>query len=363
MILSRGKASENRQDNQHGRRYKGIGLELMKGSRGGSKRGLMTGSRGRIDEGIGERIDERIGDGIEGRVDERIEERIGKGIEGRVDERIAGKIDERIEGGNQREETSDGSVRCICACNVEKGEMVCCDICEGWTHLKCIGMKEGVGGMEGEEYVCHFCVSACLLALRREVEGLRKELKEVREENVRMKGFVEQERLEGVRAAHVKVKENVPRCERLAATGDRVTETMATGKSQQQTGSHGRQKNEVELSKDLEGSARGGWKEVKRSTKGVPGVRKVWGTRKKVSCNDVAREMIRVVGKVESQFSVVKHVDELKGKNRWWFIVKAPEKSLQSLDKEWQHEHWYWQKVHAGVSGFLGMGPVSIRHR
>ena len=25
----------------------------------------------------------------------------------------------------------------------------------------------------------------------------------------------------------------------------------------------------------------------------------------------------------------------------WWFIVKAPGRSLQDLDKKWRHEHWY----------------------
>ena len=92
-----------------------------------------------------------------------------------------------------------------------------------------------------------------------------------------------------------------------------------------------------------------------------PGNRKVWGTRK-VSCNDVAKEMVKTVGRVESQFSIVKQLDKLKGKNRWWFIVKAPDKSLQDLDKKWKHEHWYWQKVHIGESVFR-CGPVSTRHR
>ena len=67
-----------------------------------------------------------------------------------------------------------------------------------------------------------------------------------------------------------------------------------------------------------------------------------------MSCNDVAKEMVRVVGRVGSQFSIVKHLDKLKGKNRWWFDVKAPERSLQDLDEKWRHEHWYWQKVHVG---------------
>ena len=52
------------------------------------------------------------------------------------------------------------------------------------------------------------------------------------------------------------------------------------------------------------------------------------------------------------QFSIVKQLDKLKGKNRWRFIVKAPDKSLQDLDKKWKHEHWYWQTVHIGESVF-----------
>ena len=271
-----------------------------------------------------------------------IEER----VEGGVHERIEVRIGERTKREHQREKTCDGSVRCICACNMEKGEMVCCDMCEGWTHLRCLGMKEGVGGMVGKEYVCYFCVSACLLAPRREVEGLRKELKEVREENGRMKRCLEQESLEDVRVTQVEMKENMPRCGKVADTGDRLEETMAARLSDQQTSSQWRQANGVEVSKSKgqKGTCKtmGGWKEVKRSSKGVQ------GTRKKVSCNDVAKEMVKTVGTVESQFSIVKQVDKLKGKNRWWLIVKAPEKSLQDLDKKWKHEHWYWQKVHIG---------------
>ena len=65
----------------------------------------------------------------------RIDERIGEGIEGRVDERVKEVI------------------RCLCACREEKGEMVCCDVCEGWSHLSCLEMKEGVGVMKGKEFV------------------------------------------------------------------------------------------------------------------------------------------------------------------------------------------------------------------
>ena len=37
-------------------------------------------------------------------------------------------------------------------------------------------MKEGVGVMEGKEFVCHFCLLACLVALQKEEGELRKEL-------------------------------------------------------------------------------------------------------------------------------------------------------------------------------------------
>ena len=86
------------------------------------------------------------------KTDEGIEERVGEG----VGERIEVRIGERIKGGDQREERNDGNIGCICGCNVERGEMVCCDVCEGWTHLGCLEMKEGVGGMEGKEYVSVF---------------------------------------------------------------------------------------------------------------------------------------------------------------------------------------------------------------
>ena len=64
---------------------------------------------------------------------------------------------------------------------------MCCDVCEGWSHLRSMGMKEGVGVMEGKKFVCQFCVSACLLALKKEVGGLREELSSVKSELKKMK--------------------------------------------------------------------------------------------------------------------------------------------------------------------------------
>ena len=115
-----------------------------------------------------QRSDERIGEGINGRFSEGIGGRLDEGIDGRVNEGLNVRIGEGIDDGEMRNgvepemENSNEAIRCLCACKVESGEMVCCDVCKGCSHLRCIGMKEGVGVMEGKEFVWHFCVSSCL---------------------------------------------------------------------------------------------------------------------------------------------------------------------------------------------------------
>ena len=49
-------------------------------------------------------------------------------------------------------------VKC-CGNKREFGEMVECEICLGWFHLKCLKMKEGIGLLEGKQFVCNFCLS------------------------------------------------------------------------------------------------------------------------------------------------------------------------------------------------------------
>ena len=69
-------------------------------------------------------------------------------------------------------------------------------------------------------------------------------------------------------------------------------------------------------------------KNLRRVVKWVTGERKVWGTHKKESCNEIARKVVKVGGKVESHFSVQKRVGQVNGKDGWWFVVKAPEMNL-----------------------------------
>ena len=101
--------------------------------------GLVRGSiegLARVDGGIGERVDGVISERVDGGIDERI----GEGINGSVNGGIDGM-------------TGNEAVRCLCASRVEEEEMVCCDVCQRWSHLRCIGMKEGVGG-DGGKRVC-----------------------------------------------------------------------------------------------------------------------------------------------------------------------------------------------------------------
>ena len=100
-----------------------------------------------------------------------------------------------------------------------------------------------------------------------------------------------------------------------------------------------------------------------KSAKCVSGVRKVWGTRKRESCNEIAKEMIRVVGKMSSRFFISKHVGQWNEKRVWWFVVKAQERDLVTLDEQWKHKYWRWQKVGRGERDFLGVEPVLDGHR
>ena len=93
-------------------------------------------------------------------------------------------------------ETKDEKIRCLCTREVESGEMVCCKICKGWSHIRCLGMKEDARVMEGRSFVCYFCLSTSLVQMRREVGELREdmsimkcELDDRREENKTLRGL------------------------------------------------------------------------------------------------------------------------------------------------------------------------------
>ena len=78
----------------------------------------------------------------------------------------------------REEATRDGAIKCQCACMIEKGEMVCCNVFGEWSHLRCLGVKEGVGVLKVKLFVCHFCLfgaekraGLCKRGIERSKEG------------------------------------------------------------------------------------------------------------------------------------------------------------------------------------------------
>ena len=142
--------------------------------------GIAGGIDGRATEGAGERTAEGIGRRIGGKLEEGTGGVVGEGADRKSDAGIDGRMEERLNGGRgdgkmspvkegEPEETSDKVIRCFCTREVESGKMVCCEVCEGWLHIRCLGMKEDAGVMEGKAFVCYFCLSVCLVQMRREV--------------------------------------------------------------------------------------------------------------------------------------------------------------------------------------------------
>ena len=96
-----------------------------------------------------------------------------------------------------------------------------------------------MGVLDRKEFVCYFCMSACLLDLQRDVAGVKEELrsakfelKEVKEENRRLKDEMEKERFEKLRATQVMVAGSTTRCEMVV--GDRLKGAMRLEKGERQ---------------------------------------------------------------------------------------------------------------------------------
>ena len=88
----------------------------------------------KIEDGVGD----RIGGVVEG-MNEGIDERVGEGIDGGIGEGIGEGLGGGIDGEGVGRSESAEAITCLCDCKMEKGEMVCCDVCDGWSHLRCMG--------------------------------------------------------------------------------------------------------------------------------------------------------------------------------------------------------------------------------
>ena len=70
-------------------------------------------------------------------------------------------------------ETSDEAIRYLCVCIEEKGETMCSEVWEEWSHLSCMGVG---GGDRGIGVCVPLLRVSMFLALQKEVVGLREVL-------------------------------------------------------------------------------------------------------------------------------------------------------------------------------------------
>ena len=156
-----------------------------------------------------------------------------------------------------------------------------------------------------------------------------------RVENERLKSELEREGTESSRmASEGEVTGDMT--DGGVVTCNKVDEMVVSGEGEKPAGcqqSSGVEE-KVRQNDTRESRAESSRKEPKKLSKWAPGVRKVWGTCKKESMNEIAKEVTKTVGNLSSNFMVGRHVDQQNGKNVWWFTVKAPEKKLLELDKK-----------------------------
>ena len=259
----------------------------------------------------------------------------------------------------------DGEVRCFCNVRKETGEMVQCEVCVGWFHLKCLRMKEGAGVLDGRAFVCCFCLSKKVLELSRfvgELQGemsvLKRSVKELKRENDELTekmmvvegGWKKVERsgsLVEVRGKPVSVN--------LPVTGERKDSGSRDGaKSKKLWQCGNRRLGEVGQKKSDSGSRVGA-----RNRHGeYVGVRKLWGTRKKVSVDDV-KERLKAKFDEAEKVEVIRVSKEGNDRSRWWFWLKGEEEVLGRLDGTDIGEAWKVEKR----SPFLGVASVRVLSR
>ena len=261
--------------------------------------------------------------------------------------------DEILEGIADAEQEEE--VKCFCGDKREFGEMVECEICSGWFHLKCLRMKEGIGLLEGKQFVCNFCLSSKVLELTRVVIDLQREVKELREavKNGRQVSDDEVTKTDGENNKWkvVKRKKGSPK---VAETGD----VKANPKVLKRPKNGGKK---VSSGEGVSLKANHGEKEsfVRKNGQGLyVGARKLWGTKRKVS-EEMVRERLREKYENAEKVDVVRVDREDNRGTRWWFWLKGDESVLSDLDNVVLDEHWKVQKK----SPFLDVAIVRVLDR
>ena len=245
-------------------------------------------------------------------------------------------------------------VRCFCNSQRETGEMVQCEICAGWFHLECLRMKEGVGVLDGRAFVCCFCLSVKVLELTKLVGELRGEMIELRE-SVKVLSKENDDLVERVMVAEGEWK----RVDRRGRAVDVRKKPVSTTRPGERKSESGESTDKVVWQGGGSRSGDSPLVSVRKNKQGeYVGVRKLWGTRKKVSVEEV-KERLREKFDEAEKVEVVRVCKEDSGRIRWWFWLKGEEDVLGRLDGVVMDDVWKVEKR----SPFLGVASVRVLSR
>ena len=271
-----------------------------------------------------------------------------------------------------------GEVRCFCNVRRETGEMVQCEVCAGWFHLKCLRMKEGVGVLNGRAFVCCFCLSMKVLeltrfvgelqgemvVLKRSVKELKREKDELAERVMVVEGGWKKVERSGRREPEVREKPISVNRTAIGKRNDSEAKVGAKSKEMLQCGNRrpeevGQKKRAVSMVRSGGDNRKSEESFVKKNRSGeYVGVRKLWGTRKKVSVEDV-KESLKAKFDEAEKVEVVRVIKEDSDRTRWWFWLKGEEEVLGRLDGTVIDEAWKVEKR----SPFLGVASVRVISR
>ena len=230
-------------------------------------------------------------------------------------------------------------VRCFCNSQRETGEMVQCEVCAGWFHLECLRMKEGVGVLDGRAFVCCFCLSVKVLELTKLVGELRGEMIELRE-SVKVLSKENDDLVERVMVAEGEWK----RVDRRGRAVDVRKKPVSTTRPGERKSESGESTDKVVWQGGGSRSGDSPLVSVKKNKQGeYVGVRKLWGTRKKVSVEEV-KERLREKFDEAEKVEVVRVCKEDSGRIRWWFWLKGEEDVLGRLDGVVMDDVWKVEK-------------------
>ena len=267
------------------------------------------------------------------------------------------------------EESSPECVYCIQACPiccniiVEASEtfegqeaLLCESTCQKWLHRWCAGVhKENYRDLASSDkpFVCPSCSLAehrrMITTLLETVEYLKEEVKQLKEEKLATPRLYSAKNsdaankvphevpIESSPAAQVKEGEKPWHTViRKDKRGSKVRKDNSNKNGKQKSSGQPNYQRNRRHSAPVQGqstSTSGSQQRIK-----VSGVRRIWGTLR--SCTqgtvkNVLKRFTTVCDKVEIR-RMYKSSKDGKSANRWWFILRAPENILCTLESEWE---------------------------